>query len=201
MPGQGTSEIRLRLSEGSDPDREGPDPTRTVDGCFGSPFEGLLSQRRSEAEEFYNALVPEHILGDGRQVVRQAAAGLLWTKQFFHHVVKDWLEGDPTQPAPPPGRSDGRNRDWPHVYNRDVISMPDSQEDARAMAATFGMRTIRTGATCRCSTSISTPKRDEGAAPAIRPGGARSPPGSSTIGPGRPEGLRPTPAGSRCGPA
>ena len=65
---------------------------------------------------------------DQRSVVRQAYAGLLWTKQFYHYVVKDWLDGDPEQPPPPPGHANGRNHDWRHLYNGDVISMPDKWE-------------------------------------------------------------------------
>jgi hypothetical protein len=61
-------------------------------------------------------------------VARQAAAGLLWTKQFFHYVVKDWMDGDPGHPPAAAERAHGRNRDWTHVYNRDVISMPDKWE-------------------------------------------------------------------------
>ena len=59
---------------------------------------------------------------------RQAYAGLLWSKQFYHYIVRDWLEGDPQQPPPPASRATGRNADWPHLYNRDVISMPDKWE-------------------------------------------------------------------------
>jgi hypothetical protein len=62
------------------------------------------------------------------QVARQAYAGLLWTKQFYHYVIKDWLAGDPEQPAPPEARRQGRNHDWTHLHNRDVISMPDKWE-------------------------------------------------------------------------
>ena len=57
---------------------------------------------------------------------RQAYAGLLWSKQFYHYVVKDWLEGDPDQPKPPSSRN--RNLDWKHLFNRDIISMPDKWE-------------------------------------------------------------------------
>ena len=60
--------------------------------------------------------------------MRQAFAGLLWSKQFYHYVVKDWLDGDPAQPPPPAERRDGRNREWRHLYNADVISMPDKWE-------------------------------------------------------------------------
>ena len=66
--------------------------------------------------------------GGGGRVARQAYAGLLWSKQFFHFSVKDWLEGDPSQPPPPERRKDGRNSAWTHLYNRDVISMPDKWE-------------------------------------------------------------------------
>ena len=65
---------------------------------------------------------------EARRIARQAYAGLLWTKQFYHYGVAQWLEGDPAQPPPPPGRDRGRNHDWKHLYNRDVISMPDNWE-------------------------------------------------------------------------
>ena len=61
-------------------------------------------------------------------MARQAFAGLLWSKQFYHYIVKDWLEGDPAQPPPPAARRTGRNCDWPHLFTRDMISMPDKWE-------------------------------------------------------------------------
>jgi hypothetical protein len=61
-------------------------------------------------------------------VLRQAFAGLLWSKQFYHLDVKRWLQGDPTEPTPPASRLQGRNREWLHLYNEDVISMPDKWE-------------------------------------------------------------------------
>ena len=63
-----------------------------------------------------------------RGIVRQGYAGLLWSKQFYHYDVRAWLEGDPAQPPPPPERASGRNSDWRHLFNRDVISMPDKWE-------------------------------------------------------------------------
>ena len=60
--------------------------------------------------------------------MRQAFAGLLWSKQFYHYDVRDWLNGDPAQPPPPAERLDGRNHDWRQLYNADVISMPDKWE-------------------------------------------------------------------------
>ena len=71
---------------------------------------------------------PGQLKDPGVSVSRQAYAGLLWSKQFYHYVVKDWLKGDPEQPAPPESPQEGRNHDWPHLYNRDVISMPDKWE-------------------------------------------------------------------------
>ena len=63
-----------------------------------------------------------------RNVARQAYAGLLWSKQFYHYIVKDWLTGDKEMPPPPDGRKEGRNNDWKHLFNRDIISMPDKWE-------------------------------------------------------------------------
>ena len=67
-------------------------------------------------------------LADAQNVMRQALRGMLWSKQFYHYVVKQWLEGDPGNPPPPPERRNGRNHEWPHLYNADVISMPDKWE-------------------------------------------------------------------------
>ena len=86
----------------------------------------LFEQRKQEADEFYEDLVP--VAEPARAIARQAYAGLLWSKQFYHYAVADWLEGDPAQPQPPGERSTGRNSDWTHLYNRDVISMPDNWE-------------------------------------------------------------------------
>ena len=70
----------------------------------------------------------ENLTRDEQDVARQAYASLLWSKQFYHYIVKDWLEGDPDQPPPPVSRKDGRNKEWKHLFNRDVISMPDKWE-------------------------------------------------------------------------
>ena len=94
---------------------------------FGANFEQVLQDRRREADEFYATLIPDSLDEDESRIVRQASAGLLWTKQFYHYVVKDWLEGDPDHPSPK-DRQSGRNSLWPHLFNRDVISMPDKWE-------------------------------------------------------------------------
>jgi hypothetical protein len=88
----------------------------------------VFSQRQSEADEFYAMWLRKGYTDESRRIARQAYAGLLWNKQFFHYSVAQWLAGDPAQPPPPPGRELGRNHDWKHLYNRDVISMPDNWE-------------------------------------------------------------------------
>jgi hypothetical protein len=103
-----------------------------VDGrLLGAPFsdfDSLLQQRRKEADEFYNVVLPPKLSADAKLVARQAFAGMLWSKQYYHYVITDWLEGDPAQPTPPPERLAGRNHDWPNLFARDVISMPDKWE-------------------------------------------------------------------------
>jgi hypothetical protein len=88
----------------------------------------LIARRRADADEFYATVIPETLGADGRAVMRQSLAGMLWSKQFYHYVVKDWLEGDAAQPPPPNERRRGRNREWRHLFNADVISMPDKWE-------------------------------------------------------------------------
>jgi len=88
----------------------------------------LFQQRVGEADEFYGMWLRNGYTDESRRIARQAYAGLLWTKQFFYYSVAQWLEGDPAQPAPPPGREHGRNSDWKQLYNRDIISMPDKWE-------------------------------------------------------------------------
>src|SRR5262245_14929278 len=90
-------------------------------------FDAILDRRQREADDFYGALA-EGLTADERLVQRQAFAGLLWSKQFYHFDVHRWLSGDPAQPAPPAGRQDGRNREWSHIINEDVLLMPDKWE-------------------------------------------------------------------------
>jgi hypothetical protein len=96
--------------------------------AFGSAFDKLFGQRIQEADEFYAGRLESGLDDEQRQIARQAYAGLLWSKQFYHYVVEEWLNGDPDEPQPPPERKNGRNCDWIHLYNRDVISMPDKWE-------------------------------------------------------------------------
>jgi len=95
---------------------------------FGTAFDATFAERQAEADAFYATRMAPEATADERAVVRQAYAGLLWTKQFYHYVVKDWLAGDPAQPPPPAERLTGRNADWRHVHARDVMSVPDGWE-------------------------------------------------------------------------
>src|SRR6266568_4761504 len=118
VPAGGEIAVRLRLSaEGG-----------SIRPAFGSEFDEVFKERIREADAFYAHRLSPKMSGPERAVARQAYAGLLQSKQFYHYIVKDWLEGDRSQPPPPPGRKRGRNHDWPHLYNRDVISMPDKWE-------------------------------------------------------------------------
>jgi hypothetical protein len=118
LPAGGSQVFRLRLCA----EAEKPET------WFGSSFDATIELRRREADQFYATALDSELDEEERSVSRQAYAGLLWSKQFYHYVVRDWLEGDPAQPAPPAARRAGRNHDWPHLFNRDVISMPDKWE-------------------------------------------------------------------------
>jgi hypothetical protein len=95
------------------------------------PFAGcaeLFAERLREADEFYRGIEGAARGVEAAQVQRQAFAGLLWSKQFYYFDIPQWLAGDPGQPPPPAERRSGRNRDWPHLNNADIISMPDKWE-------------------------------------------------------------------------
>jgi len=96
------------------------DPFADFDNCFAA--------RIREADDYYASIVPPELSEDARNVQRQAFAGMLWSKQFYHYVVKDWLEGDNSKAIPPAERSRGRNSEWRHLHNADIISMPDKWE-------------------------------------------------------------------------
>lgn len=90
--------------------------------------EKLFAQRIREANNFYAEIIPETLSDDAKNVMRQAFAGMIWSKQFYHFNVNTWLEGDSIQPKPPAARKKGRNKEWRHLNNSDVISMPDKWE-------------------------------------------------------------------------
>ena len=129
VPAGGSVTLDLRLcgdgmaGNWGKPLQSAPEPF----SCHPAPvISELFRNRIAEADAFYATIVqadPAHA-----QIQRQAHAGLLWTKQFYHYVVQDWLKGDATFPAPPDARWNGRNRNWKHLFARDILSMPDKWE-------------------------------------------------------------------------
>jgi mannosylglycerate hydrolase MGH1-like protein/glycosyl hydrolase family 63 len=115
IPAGGSAVIRLRLV---------PAP---LDDPF-RDFDRVVATRVAEADEFYGAIQEGSPSDDVRAVQRQAFAGMLWSKQYFHYDVPRWLSGDPGQPSPPPDRRRGRNSEWQHLNNAEIISMPDKWE-------------------------------------------------------------------------
>jgi len=91
-------------------------------------FDALFELRKTEADAFYDYLQSDIPDADTRNIQRQAYAGMLWSKQFYYYDIPQWLNGDPAQPPPPPERKQGRNCDWGHLNNADIISMPDKWE-------------------------------------------------------------------------
>jgi Glycosyl hydrolase family 63 C-terminal domain len=115
-PGESTT-VRLRLCEKTP-------GSAALDG----DFDRIFAERKKEADEFYATVIPDTLAPDPKNIMRQALAGLLWSKQFYHYDVNRWLKGDPGGPDAPAERANGRNREWRHLYNADVISMPDKWE-------------------------------------------------------------------------
>jgi hypothetical protein len=118
VEGGATVTVRLRLTRRTDGDV--PDPFAT--------FDATLEKRQQEADEFYAAFQPPSLSEDERRVQRQAYAGLLWSKQFYHYDVDRWLLGDAGQPPPPQQRRHGRNHDWDHFNAANIVSVPDKWE-------------------------------------------------------------------------
>jgi hypothetical protein len=118
LPPRGAAEVRLRLTTAA---------SSPVDP-LGASFTRTFERRIAEADRFYAARIPRDATVEERRVARQAYAGLLWSKQFYHYVPSHWIEGDPAHPSPPAARASGRNTEWGHLYNRDVVSMPDKWE-------------------------------------------------------------------------
>jgi hypothetical protein len=146
LPAGGSQQVRLRLAPAPGPQSAAPPkPAGRANGVpasrdkprggelapasqpFGD-FDAIFARRRREADEFYAEVQHGVVDPDARMVQRQAFAGMLWSRQFYHYNAQEWLRGDPTQPPPPPERKRGRNRDWTHVDCAEVISMPDKWE-------------------------------------------------------------------------
>jgi hypothetical protein len=115
VPAGGSVEFNLRL-------------TAVANDAPFALFDSILADRRAEADTFYADLQKDIASPDARLVQRQALAGMIWSKQFFYYDMPQWIKGDPAQPVPPAGRRHGRNRDWLHLNNADILSMPDKWE-------------------------------------------------------------------------
>lgn len=115
IPARGSKSFRLRM---------------TPKGARASlaDFDAILDRRISEADSFYADIQSQITDPDARLVQRQAFAGVIWNKQYYYLDIPQWLKGDPTQPAPPASRRHGRDHEWQHLNNADVISMPDKWE-------------------------------------------------------------------------
>ncbi|MGH9776427.1 MAG: MGH1-like glycoside hydrolase domain-containing protein [Candidatus Acidiferrales bacterium] len=128
IPAGGSATVRLRLTKWAEGDGAAAPKTPPVTKRSGAEFERIFAERIREADEFFGARHCPKMSADAQLVQRQAFAGLLWGKQSYHYDVEQWLAGDPTQPPADRRRKQGRNSDWTHLYNADVISMPDKWE-------------------------------------------------------------------------
>lgn len=115
IPAQDKIEVQLRLTKA--------DSAKPF-----NDFAKIMQKRRAEADAFYADLQQDLTDADDKLIQRQALAGMIWSKQFYYYDVPRWLEGDPTMPSPPTERCRGRNHEWSHLNNADIISMPDKWE-------------------------------------------------------------------------
>ena len=115
VPAGKSMSVQLRLSD------------RGLRKSFGD-FDKIFQRRINESDEFYAELQKDITNNDARNVQRQAFAGMMWTKQFYYYDISQWLQGDPGQPPPPKERWQGRNAEWIHLNNAEIISMPDNWE-------------------------------------------------------------------------
>jgi hypothetical protein len=122
VPGGARVELRLRLHQ---PDEGSPD---SRDDWSGSSFDGIVASRRADADAFLAAIMPSGADDEAAAIVRQAIAGLVWSKQIYPYRVGRWLDGDPAEPPPPPGHGTVRNVGWRNLDAFDVMAMPDPWE-------------------------------------------------------------------------
>ena len=136
VPGGGRTQLRLRLhrpaaagGDGADgPDGRDEAVAPVFGGMGGNAFLETVARRERDADEFYGALAGGRLDEERMRILRQAAAGLVWSKQLYPYRVGQWLDGDPAQPAPPPGHASGRNKGWRHLDSFDILAMPDPWE-------------------------------------------------------------------------
>ena len=125
VPAGGTAELRLRLHR---PEGDAPATPAGVRGWSRGAFDEVVRAREAEADEFYGELAPAGTTPETMRVLRQACAGLVWSKQIYPYNVRRWLDGDPGEPPPPEAHRHGRNADWRHLDAFDVLAMPDPWE-------------------------------------------------------------------------
>ncbi|XZE53770.1 MGH1-like glycoside hydrolase domain-containing protein [Planctomycetaceae bacterium SH139] len=142
IPAGESREVRLRLKTADKPTQAqesrtvplasdpGPDPLRPELEAteMGASFEAIFAARIKEADEYYESRVAAEMSPQRKQITRQAYAGMLWSKQFYYYSVQTWLDGDPAGPPVTENRKKIRNADWKHLFNRDVLAMPDTWE-------------------------------------------------------------------------
>jgi hypothetical protein len=117
IPAGQSVEVRLRL-----------EPQMPQPESLGTGFDRVIKKRRQETDAFYATVSPKGLSEDACRTQRQALAGMLWSKQYYHYNVRHWLMGDPAQPTPADERWKGRNHNWCHLNNASIISMPDKWE-------------------------------------------------------------------------
>src|SRR5262249_50739865 len=118
-----SSTVRLRLTDVA------PTPgNQTVGGLLGREFDTVMEARRQEADAFYASVIPASLDADAANVMRQALAGMLWSKQFYYYDVDRWLGEHGADPFKPKRHAAPRNDHWHHMYNANVLSMPDKWE-------------------------------------------------------------------------
>jgi hypothetical protein len=125
VPARSSRVVRVRLTDVG--------PARSATGllfqkAFGSGFDAAIQQRRREADEFYAGVIPVSLDADAGNVMRQALAGMLWSKQFYNYDVDRWLSERGADPFGPKRFASPRNDHWHHMHNSDIISMPDKWE-------------------------------------------------------------------------
>ena len=128
VPAGGTAEVRLRLHRPPTGALAGRSNGSPRADWSGAAFDETITTREREADEFYTALAPDGTDPERMRVLRQACAGLIWSKQMYPYRVNRWLDGDPGQPEPPAGHRTGRNAGWRHLDAFDVLAMPDPWE-------------------------------------------------------------------------
>ena len=134
VPAGQSVQMRLRLSVVAGDDPSSPAGSSSAAGASspaGDPFadfDAVMTARQQEADDFFAALTPASASADEANVVRQAVAGLMWTKQFYNFDVQRWLGGDPVGPPPPDSHRFGRNSHWAHMKCHDVMMVPDAWE-------------------------------------------------------------------------